>query len=485
MPSLKQRALKATAWSGADAFLRQGLSFGISVALARLIAPEQFGVIALLYLFTGLATVFIDSGFSSALIQKQDSTPVDESTVFWFNLLIGAIAAVLLGAAAPLIARFFAQPVLVPLTWLLAFSVFISALGAIHTTLLTRELDFKTQMKIGAVTTVVSGATAIALAIGGYGVWALAWQQVVAACCTTALLWILHPWRPRAEFSRASAHELFGFGGYMLASSLLDTGFNRLYTVLVGKLFGVRELGFYNRANGTQQMPAGFLSGILSRVAFPIYSAASSDKAQLKRGVQLSVRGIMLINAPTMLGMAAVAKPLIVTVFGARWAPAAPILQILCIGGVFWPLHVINLNVLMAQGHSNLFFRLEAIKKVLGVLMLVGGALFGVLGVAWAMAIFGVVAFFINAFYTGRYLGYSSLAQVRDIAPIIVLSIAMALLVAAVGDWWRPTPPIALVALVALGAVFMAAATPLFRLAALTEAIQLVRSRHPARVTHE
>lgn len=475
---LKQRALKATLWSGLDIFLRQGLQFIVSVVLARLIAPEQFGVIALLSLFIGLATVFVDSGFSSALIQKQDTSHTDESTVFWFNLLLGALATLALYAAAPLIARFFAQSVLVPLARLLALSVFIGSLGSIHITLMTKQLDFRTQMKIGALASVVSGAVAIVLAMRGYGVWALAWQMLIASACTSILLWLLHPWRPALVFSRDSARNLFGFGGYLLASALLDTAFTRLYTVLIGKLFGVRELGFFSRADNTRRLPMSVLSSVLSRVAFPIFSAASADKAQLYRGVRLSVRGMMLLNAPVMLGLAAVAQPLVITLLGARWAPAAPILQVLCLGGILWPLHVINLNVLMAQGHSRLFFRLEVIKKALGIVLLLGGAALGVMGVAWSMVLFSVLAFFINAFYTGRYLNYGALAQARDVAPILCISALMFGVVYTLGMVWQPViPPLALTGQVAAGVAFMAIVTPLLRLTALHEAIDLFRHR--------
>jgi O-antigen/teichoic acid export membrane protein len=316
------------------------------------------------------------------------------------------------------------------------------------------------------------------LALGGYGVWALAWQQVVAAACTSLLVWGLHPWRPAWVFSGSSARSLFGFGGYVLATNLLDTAFTRLYTVLVGKLFGVRELGFYNRADSTQKLPGGVLSQILLRVAFPVFSAANADKVQLRRGVRLSIRGVMLINAPAMLGLAAVAHPLIATLFGAQWLPAAPILEVLCLSGMLWPLHRINLTVLIAQGHSRLFFNLEAFKQSLGIALLAAGATMGVMGVAWAMVAFSVVSFFINAWYTSRYLGYSVAAQTGDVAPIIAISLAMAIVVHAFITTWHPASPVALVAGIALGMLLMALVTPLLRLAALREAIDLYRQRN-------
>jgi teichuronic acid exporter len=478
---LKSQAISATLWSAADIFLRQGLQLAISIALARLLSPEEFGTIALLYLFTGIASTFVDSGFAAALIQRQDVTHTDESTVFWFNLLMGALVALGLWGAAPFIAGFFALPILVPLMAVLALNIFLSALGSIHGTLLTKRLDFRTQMKVAAFATVISGVFAIVMAWRGFGVWALAAQTLVATSVTTGLLWFFNRWRPALVFSRASARRLFGFGGYMLAAGLLGTAYDRVYTLLIGKFYGVRELGFYSRADSTKQVPVGMLSGILARVAFPIFSAAAHDKAQLRRGVRLAVRGAMVLNVPMMLGLAAVAEPLVLTLFGARWLPAVRVTQVLCLGGVFWPLHVINLNVLMAQGHSHLFFRLEIVKKLLGVALLMAGTFYGVMGIAWSQVAFGVLAFAINAHYTKRHLDYGTFAQVRDFLPMIAIALPMALGVHWVGKQLRMAPALALVGLTALGGLIFFSFGWVCRLTALHDAIDLVWRRKRAR----
>ena len=480
--TLKSRALSATLWSGADILMRQGLQFGVSIALARLLSPEEFGTIALLYLFTGIASAFVDSGFSSALIQRQEITHTDESTVFWFNLMIGASVALGLWAVAPFIAGFFALPILVPLTGVLALNIFLSALGSIHSTLLTKHLNFRVQMKISGFATLISGAVAIAMAWYGYGVWALAAQTLAATSATTLLLWCISPWQPAMVFSKKSVRQLFGFGGYMLASGLLDIIYNRAYTVLIGNFFGVRELGFYNRADNTKQLPVGVLTGILARVALPIFSAAADDKVQLRRGVQLALRGMMLVNVPMMLGVAATAEPLVLTLFGAKWLPSVPILQILSLGAVLWPLHVINLNVLMAQGHSHLFFRLEVAKKLLGSALLIAGTFYGIVGIAWSQVIFGIFAFAINAHYSKRFLNYGVFAQTRDFSAILTISIFMAL-----GVYWANTqahllpvhlfPIVQLIALIVLGLVIFVGLAHIFRLTVLREVISLLQRR--------
>lgn len=471
---LKQRALTATAWSGADLLLRQSLQFATTVFLARLLTPEDFGSIAMLMLFIGIAVVLLDGGFSAALIQRRDVDQTDESTVFWFNVGIGSAVALCLCVIAPHVASFYRQPVLMPLTNAMALTVFIGSLGAIHQTLLSRQLDFRTQMKVNAAAGLIAGGIAIVMAWRGYGVWALAIQSIAMASVTTALLWVVSPWRPTWRFSRASAQKLFRFGGYYLASSLLEIAYSRVYTLLIGRLYGVRALGFYSNADSTRQIPAGFLAAVLSRVTLPMFSTAASDKATLRRGVQLSIRGMMLFNAPAMLGMAVVAEPLVDVLFGPQWLPAVPILRVLCLAGVLFPLHAINLQVLMAHGYSSLMFRLELIKKLLGVGLIAGGAIWGVLGIAWSQVLFSLLAFGINARYTGKLLGYGGVAQMRDFAPVCAIAVVVAAIVYFAGLHWQAAPLLKLAGLVALGVILFFGLATVTRLHALRDLLALV-----------
>lgn len=475
-----RKAKTALLWSSADILLRQGLNFCIAVALARMLSPENFGTIALLLLFTGIASAFVDSGLSSALIQRQDVSHTDESTVFWFNLFMGAAVALALSAVGPAVATFYDLPVLAPLTYVMAFNVFICALGSIHGTLLTKQLDFRTLTKIGAISAVVSGMVALVCAWKGLGVWALAVQTLVSSMMTTLLLWVFNSWRPLFVFSRDSAKRLFGFGGYLLASALLEIAYARGYTLLIGKYYSVRELGFYNRADEIKQLPVGLLSGILSRVAFPIFSATANDKAKLRAGLQLSVRGIMLLNIPLMLGLSAVAEPLVLTVFGEKWLPATPYMQVLCLAGIFWPLHVLNLNILMAQGHASLFFRLEIIKKVVGVCCLIVGSFYGVMGIAWSQVVFGFVAFLINAHYSRLFVDYGPLAQMRDFVPTLCAALPMAIVVNSLRAYWdwKAAPVLNLCLLIASGACIFCMTALALRVGAIRDARNLFASRN-------
>ncbi len=478
---LRSQALAATFWSASDVVARQGLQFGISIALARLLTPEDYGTISLLCLFTGIASVFVDSGFSTALIQRQGVTHAEESTVFWFNLGMGALVTVALLVAAPAFAEFYALPVLVPLTVVLALNVLISALGSIQATLFTKQLDFRTPMRVNVIATFTSGAVAILLAWRGYGVWTLAAQTLVAGSLTTGLLWAFSAWRPALVFDVSAARKFFGFGGYLLASGLADTTYSRLYTLLIGKFYGVRELGLYSRADSTKGLPSGILTGILSRVAFPVFAASAADKDRLRRGVRMALRGMMLINIPAMFGMLVLARPLVMTLFGEAWLSAVPILQVLCLAGVFWPLHVINLNVLLAQGHSKLFFKLELLKKGLGVALLLAGARYGVMGIAWSQVVFGVLAFLINARYSGRFLGYGASAQTRDCIPMVAVSALMTATVFVAGRACQLNPFLSLSLLSALGAFTYLGLGWLVQLEALTEALDILKQRLTAR----
>ena len=456
---------------------RQVIQVAVIIALARLLTPEEFGTVALLSLFLGIASVLADGGFSLALIQRKDITHVDESTVFWINLAAGALLAAGISLQAPVFADFYNVPVLEPLAQLMSLGVLLSAMGSVPSALASKQLDFRRLFLVGAVATVASGGLAVTLAWQGHGIWALASQYVTMTAVSTAMLWILSGWRPRLIFSAESARRLFGFGGYMLASNLLDTAFSRSYTLLIGRWYGVRELGFYQRADTTQQVPAAVLSSIASRVAFPLLSHATDDKAQLRRGVRLGLRGLMLINAPMMLGIAALAGPLLEAVFGATWLPAAPILQVLCLAGLFWPVHVLNLTVLAAQGHARIFFRLEVIKQALGLAFILIGALNGVMGVAWAMVAAGLVSVLVNTFFTQRHLGYGLVAQSVDLFPTLAVSSVMGLAVAFVARSWAPPPMIELLTLSGMGALSFIILASAVRLEALHDVVTLLRRR--------
>jgi teichuronic acid exporter len=463
--------MNALVWSALEVFFRQGLQFFVSIALARLLVPEDFGVVAILYLFVGIANAFIDGGLSGALIQRKAVTDLDQTTVFWTSLFVAIVFAAVFALAAPFIASHFEHAVLESLTYLMSVNLILSSLLAVPTAMLTKALDFKSLAKANTLATLVSGAIAVYLALQGAGVYAIMLQSLIATVVTVVVLFFVYPWRPQFAFSIESFRKLFGFGGYTLAASLIDVVYNRAYTLLIGKLFGVRELGFYVRADSTKQLPVGIVTGIVARVAFPLLSSVAGDRIVLRRGARSMLRMTMFANAPMMLGMAAVAGPLVVALFGSKWSPAVPILQVLCLAGLLWPLHVVNMNVLTAQGHAKLFLRIEVIKKAIGFALLGFGVAYGPIGVAWSQVAFGVVALFINAHYSKVFVDYSLTQQLADSFGGVFAALAMACIVFACG-WYMSAPSwIELIAQVSIGVVAYFALCKAFRLQAFDEAM--------------
>jgi len=364
----------------------------------------------------------------------------------------------------------------------MALNLFIGAFGAIQTTLLNKSLDFRKQCVITIASVVVSGIIAVILAWKSYGVWSLAVSSLASIFVSTLLLWLLNPWRPTLVFSLASIRSLFKFGGFLLISGLLDTLYTRLNTLVIGKFYSPRDLGFYSRADGTQQLPANLLTGIISRVAFPIFSAAQQDKNHLRAGLRKAIALVMMINIPVMLGMFVTSRLLIQVLFGNQWLPSVPYLQILCLGGILWPLHVLNLNTLLAQGHSKLFFRLEVIKKIIGVAILGTACFFGITAIAWSIVATSLISFAINAHYSGRFLNYGIMKQGLDLVPYTLAGLGMALFVWGIGFFTINSPLFLLLAQVLTGMMIYAFICGVFRLPAFTEAIQLLGPRLAAKI---
>ncbi len=474
--SLRQRTLNATFWSGVDVISRQGLRFGISIMLARLLAPSEFGLLGMLSLFVALAGAFVDSGFSSALIQRRDVSQTDLSSVFYFNIILGAMMALAVTVAAPWIAAFYEIPLLTPLARLSALSLFIGSFGSVQLALRTRDLDFKTQTKISIITVVLSGGLGVTLAWHGYGVWSLAWQGVASAFISTVLFWIMRPWRPSLMFSIASLRALWSFGSSLLFSGLLNALFSKLHLLLIGKLYSPADLGFYTRAHSTQQLPTHLLSSVVSRVAFPLFSSVQDDPGALRKGLRKAVSSLMMINLPMMLGIAVTARPLVLFVFGDKWEPSIPYLQLLCIAGVLWPLHVINLNVLKAMGRSDLFFRLDVIKKVLLLSILLITFRIGILAIAWGQILLSVLSFLLNAYYLGKLLDYSAVKQVRDFSPYLLCALIMAGVCHVLSYLpMRAAGPLLVTQVVSGAFVYLALAHRL-KLAAITDAHEQIRA---------
>ncbi len=474
MPTLRQKTTQAILWNTLDIFLKHGLQFVVVVALARILSPDDFGIIAILALFTSIANIFIDSGFSAALIQRQNTTHSEESTVFYFNLAIGVFAALLLCALGPWIAGTFKQPVLESLTYVMAFNLVVNALGSIHTTLLTKVLNFKKLAKVSGISSLISSALALFLALKGYGIWSLAAQTLTSSLISVALLWLWHPWRPAWTFCFESLRSLFRFGGYLMVASIIDALDTNLYSILIGKYYSVRDVGFYERAQKTQQLPVNLIMLISSRVAFSVFSSVAEDKEKLARCFRKAQRLIMYINIPLLTSMIVLADPIVITLFGEAWLMSIPILQVLGIAGIMWPMHMLNINVLKAQGRSDLNFKLVLIKKSVAIALTIGGSFYGVMAIAWAQVASSVFSIVVNTYYSWLFLKYGLFKQIRDLFPC-----SAAAVLAGLGMWLLVNSQelphdIELVLALFIGAVLYLMVSLLFHINALSEIIELV-----------
>jgi O-antigen/teichoic acid export membrane protein len=470
-----EKAAKAGAWSALDTVLRQGVAFAVSIVLARLLAPQDFGLMALLALFSSLSLALVQGGFTLALIQRQTTTQEEESTVFWCNLVASFLFGAIIIAAAPAVADFYGYPVLRGLMFLIAGQVVASSLGAVHMALLTRNLRFDRLARSGIVSSVVSGAAGITAAIMGWGVWSLAVQILTMAIVNSAMLWIVSDWRPAFQVRLRAIADLYRFGLSISLSTVLEVVYTQGFAAIVGKLHGAHDLGLFNRASTTQALPGVIISEIISRVALPLFSARNSEAEALKRGFRMSLRLATLITFPAAAGLAILSDLVLLCLFGEQWVPAAKILTILAFAGCLMPFHVLNLQLLLAAGQSKQFLIIEIQKKTMGVAVVLVGSLFGVVGLAYAMVVGGVLSLLLNSAPAKRLVGHGLAAQIYDSKGAVAATAAMSLVVYSARGALTLSPWAELPLLVTLGAASYLAFGFGLRLASFTEALKTAR----------
>lgn len=422
-PNLRKKTTNGLLWSSVERFSNQGVQFLFSIVLARLLTPEDYGIVAMVVIFFAIAQTFVDSGFSSAIVRKKDRTESDLSTCFYFNIFVGLGFYILLFQCSPFIADFYDQPILSPIVKISGLTVLINSLCIVQQAQFTIRIDFKTQAKVTLTGTVMSGILGILLAYLGYGVWALVWQGVTGSFVRMILFWILSKWRPRESFSKNSFHYLFGYGSKLLASGLLDTAYNNIYPIVIGKFYSPAQLGNFTRAQGWASLPSSNITGILQRVTFPVLTEMQDDDERLATNYRKLLRMSAFVVFPLMMLMAAIASPLIRVVITAKWDACVPYLQIMCFAMMWYPIHAINLNLLQVKGRSDLFLRLEIIKKVVGVSVMCVTIPLGVKAMCYGMIFTSVNALLINTYYTGKLINVGFIVQMKDLTPILITSI--------------------------------------------------------------
>ena len=427
--SLKKKVLAGLFWKALENGGVQMVQLIISLVLARLLGPDRYGTISLLLVFIAIANVFIQTGFQTSLIQKQKVDELDYSSVFFLSLGVAAVLYGAIFAGAPAVASFYHDPELSPMLRVLALMIFFGAVVSVQTALVSKKMEFRKMCIASLLATCLSGIGGVAGAWRGIGTWALVVQQLSNQFLLMIFLWILVGWRPRALFSWRRVEGLFSYGWKLMCSSLIDTVYNNLYTMVIGKLYQKDIVGYYNRGNQFPQLIVNNLAASIQAVMLPAFAASQEDRERMKAMVRRSIITSAFLVFPMMAGLIAVAKPLIAIVLTETWLPCVPFLQIMCVAYSVWPIHVANLQAINAMGRSDIYLKLELVKKILGLLVLAVSIPFGIYTMVWLKAATDFVGTAINAYPNKKLLGYSFLEQWKDVFPSLLLSVVMGLAV--------------------------------------------------------
>lgn len=421
--SLKRRATTGLVWTFAQQFGNQLVGFVVSVILARILLPAEFGLIGMIAVFIAIGNTLLNAGLTQSLIRSKEIDQEDYSTVFYFNLSASIILYVLIYFLAPLIAKFYDQAILIKIIRVYSTTFVISAFGAVQLAKLTKEMDFRRQAFIAIPAGILGGTIGIFMAYFGYGVWSLVWSSIITIAIDTGLIWIFSKWRPSWVFNYSKFKDHFNFGYKLTLSGLLDKIFNNLFLIVIGKFFSPAQVGFYSRAETMKQLPVANISNALNKVTYPLFATIQEDNIKLKRVYKQLMQMVVFVIAPILVIIAVLAEPTFRFLFTEKWVPAVPYFQILCVTGILYPVHSYNLNVLKVKGRSDLFLKLAIVKKVLIVIGIIIGFQFGIYGLLYAQVILSVVSFLINAFYTNKFINYSAWEQTKDILPILIISV--------------------------------------------------------------
>lgn len=474
--SLKKRTIKGVAWTSLDQVMTLGFGFVIGVVLARLLSPSDYGMLAMIAVFNAIAMAFVNSGFGNALIRKPDLTEDDNTTAFGFNIVVALVMVGVIWLIAPMVARFYDKPILSSLLRAEGFLLIISSLRIVQNSQLSRALNFKAKMIVNVASQVIAGVVAIITAFRGFGVWALVIQHYVSGITGLVLLWVISPWRPRGRWNKASFGYLWGYGSKLLASGLLDTVYTNIYPIVIGKFYSAADLGQYTRANGYANLPSQGLTGVLQQVTFPVLSQIQEDNDRLAYSYRRMLRFTVFLVFPIMMGMAALAHPLVISLVTDKWSQCVPYLQVICFASMWYPVHAINLNLLQVKGRSDLFLRLEIIKKAIITIAIFICVPFGIMGICLGSVCTSVICLAINTYYTGKLIHVGFFRQMMDMTPTLLASLAMgAVIYFAVMPFDNDIVKLAIG--IPLGMIVYLLIAKVFRMPELQEAIDIIHRR--------
>ena len=422
-------------WRFAERCGAQGVAFIVSIFLARLLEPTDYGVIGLLNVFIAIANVFIDSGFGNSLIQKKDADEVDFSSVFYFSLVFSIILYIVLFFLAPFIATFYEQPILTNLFRVMAVSLLLGAVNSVQKSFVAKNMQFKKFFYSTLFGTILSAFVGIGMAYRGFGAWALVAQHLTNQVFDTLILWFTVKWRPVLKFSLSRMKKMFIYGWKLLCSSLIDAVYNNIYSLIIGKTYTSADLGYYNKGKSFPNLIIGNINSTIDSVLFPVIADSQEDKEKVKGITRRAIKTSTFVIFPAMAGLASVATTLITLILTEKWLPCVPFLQFCCFTYAFWPVHTANLQAIKALGRSDIFLKLEVIKKVIGICILIITIPQGLYVMMIGRCFSAVLSTFINAFPNKKLLNYSYFEQVKDMLPTMLLSIVMCIVVLFVGGF--------------------------------------------------
>lgn len=470
----KNSALKNFIWRFAERCGAQLVTFIVSIVLARILAPEDYGQIALITVFTTIMQVFVDSGLGTALIQKKDANDLDFSSVFYFNFVICLVLYVVMFVAAPFIAGFYGDSSLTPIIRVISLTIIISGVKGIQQSYVSRNMLFKRFFYSTLGGTIFSAFLGIALAYTGFGVWAIVAQQLSNTAIDTLILWLTVKWRPKRMFSWRRLKGLLSFGWKMLASSLLDTVYNNVRSLIIGKMYSSSDLAYYDQGKKFPNVIVTNINTSIDSVLLPTMASAQDDADRVKSMTRRAIKTSTYIMAPLMMGLAFCAEPIVGLVLTDKWLPCVPFLRIFCITYMFYPIHTANLNAIKAMGRSDLFLKLEIVKKVVGIALLLSTMWFGVMAMAYSLLISSVLSQIINSWPNRKLLRYGYLEQLKDILPGIALAVLMGCCVNLVG-LFHLTNIVTLLIQIPLGALMYIVASALLHLESFEYMRNLIR----------
>lgn len=479
---IKKTVVSSLIWKFMERIGVQGVQFIVQILLARILLPQDYGLISLVTIFIAIANVFVQSGFNTALIQKKDADEVDFSSVFYLSLGVATIMYILIFLGAPLVSNFYREPELAIVLRVLSITLFFGAFNSIQNAVVAKRMQFKKLFFSSLGASLISGIIGIILAYLGFGVWALVFQQIFSQVSITIILWFTVKWRPMIVFSIERVKGLFNYGSKLLASSLIDTIYMNLRNLVIGKIYTPEVLGMYNRGEQFPQLIVNNINGSIQSVMLPTLSSEQDNKEKVKTIVRRSIVTSSFIIFPSMVGLATIAESVVRILLTDKWLPSVPFLQIFCFIYALMPIHTANLQAINAIGRSDIFLKLEIYKRAIGIIILIITIPYGVYAIALGGCIGTIISSFINAYPNLKLINYSYREQLEDIMPSAIISLIMGIIIYPI-KLLNITPLVILILQIGIGIIVYIMMAKIFKLECFTYLLSILQELLKKRIS--